>query len=285
MEAEGVLADVQRPECEAERVALGDLLGHRHELAAARGHLGPAVRTNEPGRAHDAHVEVENVLRDVERDRVALPLEEPALPGRRDVVLAAEALGGHGTLVHRSEDAVAREVGDLDEVDQGEVRPLAGRHRHLELRVELRPHDPLLLDLDPRLPGELIVQLVHHLAVGPGETVPVGDGGLGLGPGAPREGGRRGDGAEGASQEPSTGDSGPGVAHDVVLLSRGPRGDARPGRVRCRDGMARTIDTPRGTRQGPVRSTPRRRARPGDARPGRTRSWEEVRVDSLRDPP
>jgi len=140
------------------------------------------------------------VLGHIERQRVALALERPALPGRRQISVAPKALAGRRRLVDRFQHAVVREVRDLDGVDQREVGPFAGGHRDLELRVEIGPRQALLLDADARLAREALDQLVHHLAVGAREAVPVGDGGFRLrGAGARprrRRRGRRGTGQE-----------------------------------------------------------------------------------------
>src|SRR5262249_54426872 len=157
-------------------------------------------------------------------------------------------------------DFVAREVGDLDGVDQTEIRPLAGRYRHLELCVEVGPEDALLLDLDARLVRELVDQPVHHLAVGAGESVPVGDRRLRLGPRPPRHGRHRGRCAKRTPEEPATAEGGaflaPGVVHDVLLC-----------RARRDEGMARVNLAARVTSLGlyAVRlgaSTPWRAERP-----------------------
>ncbi len=121
----------------------------------------------------------------VERNGVTLALERAALPGGGQVVLATKSLAGERRVVDRFQDPVTGEVGDLHRVDQREVRALSGGNGDLELRVEIGPRDALLLDRDAGLAGELIDQLVHHLAVGAGEAVPVGDGRLRLGGGAP----------------------------------------------------------------------------------------------------
>jgi hypothetical protein len=110
-------------------------------------------------------------------------------------------------------------VRHLDGVDEREIRTLARRHRDLELRVEVRPGNALLLDLDAGFLGELVDQLVHHLAVGAGEAVPVGDGRLGLRGGAARAArhpGRAGRGG-GARHECPTAHSGVSLTHDASL--------------------------------------------------------------------
>ena len=127
------------------------------------------------------------MLRDVERDRVALALVRAALPRGRQIVLAAEALAGRA-----SPSSIGSRMPSLAKCGTSTVwisarsGPSSGRHRDLELRVEIGPRDALLLDRDAGLPGELVDQLVHDLAVGAGEAVPVGDGRLRLRGGARR---------------------------------------------------------------------------------------------------
>jgi len=212
VEAPGVAAGVAGPDGEAERVAPGHLLRHRHQLVAAAGHPRLAVGAGQSRLLHDLHVQIEDVLRHVERQRVALALEHAALPRRRQVVVAAEALAGERGVVDRFQNAVAGEVRHLHGVDQRQVRALAGRHRDLQLRVELGPRDPLLLDLDAGVAREAIDQLVHHLAVGAGQPVPVGERGLGLRDGAARPRGRRRRGGH-ASEEPATAHGAMGTGH------------------------------------------------------------------------
>ena len=84
---------------------------------------------------------------------VALALEDAALPGGGQVVLAAKALAAERRVVDRLEDPVAGEVGHLHRVDQREVRALSGGHGDLELRVEIGPGDALLLDARCRSRG------------------------------------------------------------------------------------------------------------------------------------
>jgi hypothetical protein len=78
-------------------------------------------------------------LRHVERQRIALALKRSALPRRRQILLAAKALAARHCLVDRLEDAVVREVRDLDGVNQREVWAFAGGDRNLQLRIELGP--------------------------------------------------------------------------------------------------------------------------------------------------
>ena len=164
---------------EAEGVALGDLLGHRDELVAAAGHARLAVGADQAGVLHHLHVQVEQVLRHVERQRVALALVDAALPRRGQVVLAAEALVGP-----TRRRPMASRMPSLAKCGTSTVwisarsGPSPAGTDDLELGVEVGPRDALLLDADARLLGELVDQLVHHLAVGAGEAVPVGDGGL-----------------------------------------------------------------------------------------------------------
>src|SRR4029453_13616276 len=120
----------------------------------------------------------------------------------------------HGAVVDHLEHAVAGEVRDLHGMDEREIGALTRGHRDLELGVEVRPGDALLLEFDAGFLGELVDELVHHLAVGAGEAVPIGDGGLGLRGGvarAARQPGRarRGGGAR---------DEGP-TAHSRVSLA------------------------------------------------------------------
>src|SRR5207244_7835634 len=91
----------------------------------------------------------------------------------------------------------------LDGVNQRQIRALVGRHRDLQLGVQIRPDDPLLLHTDAGVAREVVDELVHDLAVRAGEPVPVGDGRLRLGRRAARAQGERG-GAERGTLEEAT---------------------------------------------------------------------------------
>jgi len=200
VEAPRVAAGVERADRKAEGVAPGHLLRHRDELVAARRRLRLAVGAGDAGLLHHLHVEVEHVLRHVERQRIALALKRSALPRRRQILLTTKSLAARRRLVDRLEDAIVREVRHLDGVDQREVRTFAGGDGDLQLRIELGPRQPLLLDTNAGLAREAIDELVHHLAVGAGEPVPVGDRRLRLRGAAARPRGRGG-GRRGGDEE------------------------------------------------------------------------------------
>ena len=201
VESPGIAAGIGGADREAEGIALRELLGHRQHVIARRGNLRLTVRPGEARVAHHLDIHVEQMLRHVQRHRVALALIQASLPRRRQIVLCLESLRARRGVGHRLENAVAREVGNLDGVDQRQIGTLVGRHRNLQLGVEIRPDDPLLLHADAGLTRELIDQLVHDLAVGAGEPVPVGDRGLGLRRDPARAEGEHGRAERGGSEE------------------------------------------------------------------------------------